>query len=565
MIPYNKENPLSDFRNFLKLVWRFLKLPKPTRRQLSIASYLQYGPKRKVVEAFRGVGKSWITAAFVVWLLYMNPALNVLVVSASKQRSDNFTTFCLRLINDIPLLHHLRPRDGQRCSKVSFDVGPAPASQTPSMVSIGITGSMTGNRADIIIPDDVEVPNNSATQLMREKLAESIKEFDAILKPGGHVAFLGTPQTESSIYNLLSSRGYDVRVWPVLYPTEEERYAYGERLAPDVVEDLEKNPLLVGKTTEPDRFTMLDLEERRMSYGAAGFALQFMLNTSLSDADRYPLKLRDMLVTSLNPELAPEKIIWAASTERLINDLPMVGMDGDRIYSPVPIPNMNYLPFTGCVMAIDPSGRGKDETGYAIVAYLHGNLFLLDAGGLDGYTPKTLETLAKLARDYKVKHIVAEANFGDGMFAQLMKPVLMGIYPCMIEEVKHSSQKEKRIIDTLEPVVSNHRLVVNRELIQKDFDSTRARPAETAHRYQLFYQLTRITRDRGSLAHDDRLDALAMAVAYWTESMAKDQNKAVASARQKLQDKELKKFRTQVFGARKSPHPAHVLDRHRRK
>lgn len=560
MIPYDPQNPLSDFRNFLTVVWRFLKLPPPTRRQLAIASYLQYGPKRKVVEAFRGIGKSWITAAFVVWLLYMNPALNVLVVSASKQRSDNFTTFCLRLITEIPLLQHLRPREGQRCSKVSFDVGPAPNAQSASMTSLGITSQLAGSRADIIVADDVEVPNNSATQLMREKLAEAVKEFDAILKPGGQVVYLGTPQTESSLYNLLSARGYAVRIWPVLYPSEEERLAYGERLAPDVEEDLAKGAT-VGQTTEPARFSMLDLEERRMSYGAAGFALQFMLNTSLSDADRYPLKLRDLVVTSLNPELAPERIIWAASTERLLNDLPMVGMDGDRLYSPVTIPNINYLPYTGCVLAIDPSGRGRDETGYAIVAYLHGNLFLLDAGGLDGYTPATLEKLARLARDYKVKHIVVEANFGDGMFSQLLKPVLTPIYPCGVEEVKHSVQKEKRIIDTLEPVISNHRLVVNRELIQRDFDSTRGRPAETAHRYQLFYQLTRLTRDKGSLAQDDRLDALSIAVAYWTESMAKDQNKAVASAREQALKKELDRFRKHVFGAKKPQYAKHVFDR----
>ena len=57
----------GDFRVFLSLVWRELNLPKPTRAQLAIAEYLQHGPKRLQISAFRGVGKSWITAAFVLW------------------------------------------------------------------------------------------------------------------------------------------------------------------------------------------------------------------------------------------------------------------------------------------------------------------------------------------------------------------------------------------------------------------------------------------------------------------------------------------------------------------
>ena len=34
--------------------------------------------------------------------------------------------------------------------------------------------------------------------------------------------------------------------------------------------------------------------------------------------------------------------------------------------------------------------------------------------------------------------------------------------------------------------------------------------------------MTRISRDKGALANDDRLDALAMAVAYWSDQMSQD-------------------------------------------
>ena len=96
---------LQDFRYFLIVTWRHLNLPDPTPVQLDIAEYLQYGARRKIIQGFRGVGKSWITSTYVVWRLRMNPQLKFLVVSASKDRADNFTTFTMRLINELSLIH----------------------------------------------------------------------------------------------------------------------------------------------------------------------------------------------------------------------------------------------------------------------------------------------------------------------------------------------------------------------------------------------------------------------------------------------------------------------------
>ena len=185
------------------LVWKHLGLPDPTPIQYDIAEYLQHSPKRAIIEAFRGVGKSYITAAYVVHQLLLDPELKFLVVSASKSRADDFSTFTQRIILELPVCQHLIARETQRWSKIAFDVAPAKASGSPSVKSVGVTGQLTGSRADIIIADDVEVPNNSMTQMMREKLGEAVKEFDAILKPDGKVVYLGTPQNEMSLYNCL--------------------------------------------------------------------------------------------------------------------------------------------------------------------------------------------------------------------------------------------------------------------------------------------------------------------------------------------------------------------------
>lgn len=534
---------LRDFRNFLYLVWKHLNLPDPTELQYDIADYMQHGPKRSTIMAFRGVGKSWICSAYVVHQLLLDPTKNVLVVSASKNRADDFSTFTLKIIHDIPILKSLKPTENQRFSKIAFDVGPAPASHAPSVKSLGISSQLTGSRADIIVADDVEVPNNSATQGMRDKLDEQVKEFEAILKPldTSRVLFLGTPQCEDSIYNKLRERGYNARIWPSEYPTRQEVTSnYGGDLAPLVESNI--NDTTTGTSTEPLRFTDMDLEERKMSYGRTGYALQFMLNPKLSDADRYPLKINDLIIMDVDVDTAPEKVLWSSDPDMADKTLPNVGLSGDRYKRPSKTVGDN-IPYTGSVLSIDPSGRGKDETGYAVVKMLNGQLFVPSAGGIKGgYDVNTLKQLVAIAQNNKVNKVVIESNFGDGMFMELIKPLFKTTYPVTIEEVRHNKQKELRIVDVMEPVLNSHRLIFDPSVITNDYQSALTYPIEQQSRYMLFYQLSRITRERGSLVHDDRLDALSIAIGYWVQQMAADANQNMIDRKQELLQEELTKF-----------------------
>jgi len=479
----------------------------------------------------------------VVWLLYCDPQHKILVVSASKERADAFSTFTKRLINEIELLTHLRTKNGQRDSVIAFDVGPSLPDHSPSVKSVGINGQLTGSRANTIIADDVEVSNNSATQTMRDKLSEAIKEFDAVLKPNGRVIYLGTPQTEMSIYNLLPERGYEIRIWPSRYPTDKQAAMYQGRLAPFIEHNRASKE---GMPTEPDRFTKMDLMEREASYGKAGFALQFMLDTTLSDADKYPLKLADLCVAALNPRKGWADLAWASGPAQIVQDVPVVGFTGDKFYRPMWFSDEMYE-YTGAVLAIDPSGRGKDETAYAVVKMLNGYLYATQCGGFKGgYDDKTLTKLANLAKIEKVSMIVVESNFGDGMFSKLLAPFVNKAYPVSIEEVRHNTQKEVRIIDTLEPVMMQHRLIIDEKLIKEDYESA----PETS--YSLFYQMTRLTKERGAIIHDDRLEALAMAVNYWTEQM--DADSETMAAQQKLDafNGEIQRFMDNATGSKKS-------------
>ena len=542
----------EDFKVFLAITWKFVNLPSPTQAQYEIADYMQHGPSRIIIEAFRGVGKSWICSAYVCWILLRDPQLNIMVVSAAKDRADNFTTFTMQLITSMPILKHLIPKSTQRNSKIAFDVAPAGADHAPSVRSVGIMGQMTGGRADVIIADDIEVPNNSETATMREKLDNRSKEFEAILKPLDHarIILLGTPQTEESIYNTLPTTGYVPRFWPARFPNEKQINTYGEWLAPRIQEALSEDLSKAGMPTDT-RFSDDDLMAREARYGRAGFALQFMLDTRLADADRYPLKINDLIVDTCNREFGPENIIWGNSQHW--TDVECVGFNSDRYWKPLDYVrdkdgNTRRLPYQGRLMSIDPSGRGKDECAFSVVYMLHGILYVMAVGAVSGYDEQSLQTLADVAKTHKVNEIIIESNFGDGMFASLLNPFLKKTWPVTIEEVRSSQQKEARIIDTLEPVISNHKMVIDKAVIEYDYKSTLGHTPEERNAYRLMYQLSHITRDRGSLRRDDRLDALSMAVARFVEQMAKDATEAVREAEQSRLDDELRRFQDHVWG-----------------
>ncbi len=530
MTQEDQKKLFNNFALFVWVVWKSIGLPPPTPIQTDMSNTLQNPPSRRfIIQGFRGVAKSFITCAYVVWRLWRNPNLKIMIVSASKERADANAQFIKKIIAELPFLSHLKAGKDQRDTQNIFDVGPAKPDHSPSVKSVGITGQLTGSRADIIIADDVEVPGNSFTQSMRDKLFELVKEFDAILKPSGEVIYLGTPQNEMSLYNELQERGYTTYIWPARFPYDEKhRASYGSRLAPYIARIFDADPSVAGAPTDPRRFDDDDLRERELSYRKAGFMLQFMLDTSLSDADKYPLKLRDLIVTHLGREEAPLKFTWMPSPQGLHQNLPLVGLKGDRYYAPHSM-SQEVGKYTYKLLVVDPSGRGKDETGYAVLYFLNGFIFLMEVGGLlGGYSDETLEALAKIAKKWGINEAVIEGNFGDGMYVKLLTPVLAATHKCAITEVKSKGQKEVRIIDTLEPVLTNHRLVVNLETIQKDHDE--AQQSEPYHSF--FYQLTRLTADRGALKADDRLDAVAIGVGHLCSIMDVSPDEGINAARE---------------------------------
>ena len=523
----------GDFKLFLQALWEQLDLPQPTRAQYAIADYLQHGPKRLQIQAFRGVGKSWITGAFVLWTLFKDPEKKIMIISASKERADNMSIFLQKLIIETPWLSHLQPKsDDARWSRISFDVLCSPH-QAPSVKSVGITGQLTGSRADLMILDDVEVPGNSMTELMREKLIQLCTEAESILTPkdDSRIMYLGTPQTTFTIYRKLAERSYRPFIWPSRYPRDITPYE--GLIAPQLQEDID-NGAEPWETTDPDRFDNEDLLEREASMGRSNFMLQFMLDTSLSDAEKFPLKCSDLVVTSVNATTAPDNVIWCSDRQNVIKDLPTVGLPGDYFYSPMQLQG-EWTEYDETICSVDPSGRGTDETAAAYISQKNGFLYLHEMRAYrDGYSDNTLLDILRGCKKYGASKLVVETNFGDGIVSELFKKHIQQTKQFIdIEEVRANVRKEDRIIDALEPILNQHRLIVDRGVIEWDYSSNKDSPSESRLLYMLFYQMSRMCRMKGAVKHDDRLDCLAQGVKYYTDAMGISAQEAINIRKQK--------------------------------
>lgn len=517
--------------------------------QLDMGEYLENGPLYRMIQAQRGQAKTTITAAYAVWRLIHNPATRILIFSAGGDMASQIALWVIQIIQGMELLEPLRPDVGnrervQRSSVGAFDVhwqlkGPE---KSPSVACLGITANMQGYRADVLIGDDIESSKNSTTETEREKLRHRTRDFTSI-NSTGDIIYLGTPQTSDSIYNDLPARGFDIRIWPGRYPTVKEEENYGEWLAPLIRERMLANPALrTGYGMSGDRGAAVDpvlmndfvLTKKERDQGPAYFQLQHMLDTRLNDEMRFPLKSKDLMVMQLNADTAPSMLQYSARKDREYWHTNGQGLN-TVLYEPFIPDGTEYLSYNSKVMHIDPAGDGSDEASATVVAELNGYMFVLDwAGWLYGIDETTFDDMVRMAMHWGVPHIEVERNFGAGMYAQQLRAAVLraGANITVSDDNWASGQKEVRIADTLSPVFANHRVVLNLAALQKDVHGTSVYPIEQRQSYQMMYQITKLTRERGALIHDDRLDSLEGAVKYFVQAASQDAAERMAKYRE---------------------------------
>lgn len=526
----------EGFLNFIRMLWRWKQRPPPDRIQEQICRFLGQRTGYDMVQAFRGVGKSSIVAGLCGWLHLQNKELKILVLSKTAPFARDWTAMVLNDYRSFPLLQHLAPGAGDRSQSDGFDIPGSTREISASLYSRGIGSQITGHRADIVILDDVETKENAVTVTAREKLARDIEEVSNIVRPGpwASVIYLGTPQTEDSYYARLPEMGCRVRKWPIVYPSKEFAERESSLIYEELVEDLRKNPRLEGTPCEPVRFGV-DVIAQRRSRGRITFALQNLLDVTDATAQGSPLRCENVPIVDMEPGRAHEWVAWGKSPELLLRDLPCLGRYGDAFYrasARAAVVN----DYKNGVMAIDPAAGGGDELAAVCVAVHNATLYCCDVyGTLRRFTEDDLVAMVRRAIRWKMRTIVTETNFGMGVLSQLLVPIVERecrrapeLFPLLHTEpwkivvdpdgVRARGQKERRIIDTLSPVIDDHRIAFHRGVIEEDYRHA----LEHGQEYSLVYQMTHIQRIHDALPHDDRVDALAMAVGYLAQSMSAD-------------------------------------------
>lgn len=545
-----------DFKNFLWKVWRSLGFPDPTPLQYDMADWLQYGPAKSILMAFRGAAKSYITVAFCLWVLYCDPDEIILTVSATNKFAGTNAHFAFQMLNEFEWLAHMRPRTDQRQSALGFDVRDARPKKFESFYADSIFGQITGRRATLIVPDDIEVPRTSDTETKREELRKASGELGgAILLPGGKVKVLGTAQNENSVYpEFATTKGYGMRMYPILYPTPEERSKFGSYLAPLLDKDLLENPALAGTSTEPSRFDEADIAGRELDWGRTEFARQFKLWLDAGAGNLAPLKLRDLIVMEWGPPMPgqpiklPPEVRWGPTEANKVQGVDYDALHGDALYAPAYVTpsQQEWRPAERVVMYVDPSGQGTDETTWPIGAQLNAMVFVCHIGSsMEGHTEATLDKIALDAKKWGVNYIYVESNFGQGMFSSLLRAALLkhGVEATIEDDRKGQIQKERRIIESLEPPVTAHRVVIATPVLQADFEIDYPNIADAKQRfYRLTYQLTRITKQKGVIPHDDRVDGLASLLAKFIDFLKQQTEDARQQDREVALQEEIQKL-----------------------
>lgn len=540
------QDTYSEFLPFLDDVMELLGF-HVSEIQEDIAKYIAYGPHYLMVKAQRGQAKTSIAAAYCVWSLIHNPKSRVLIISAGGSQASDISTLIIRIIQNMDVLECLRPdiRNGDRSSVEHFDVHYTlkGVDKSPSVKCLGITANMQGNRADLLLADDVESAKNSATAIMRAQLMHLTLDFTSICSTG-RILWLGTPQSEDSIYMSLPGRGVTVRVWPGRYPTPQQLQNYGDELAPLLKRRLEADPSLgtgggamgdQGKPIEKEGTGWLDeanLRQKELDQGESWFQLQHMLNTKLADAMRFPLKLERCVL--LDVQRRAPLVVERHPDPSALESFNVHGF-AVKLRRPLSLsPEQHEL--TQVVTYIDPAGGGvnADETAYSTVAFLNGNVYLLDIGGFPGgYDKDILLEIAKRLAVFKPNTVVIEKNMGYGAFAAVFTPILHSVHKCSVEEDLVTGQKEARIISTLEPVIGRGSLIITPSVIEQDIKDCQRYAPKDRQTYSLFFQLAKLTKARGSLVHDDRADSLEGAVRYWNKYLAIDQERQAKAERDK--------------------------------
>ncbi|MCB1537981.1 MAG: phage terminase large subunit [Rhodospirillales bacterium] len=255
---------MNDFPLFLS-IWNRAQGQTTPHVHFRIAHWLSHrdraGDTRLLLMAFRSCGKSTIVGLYAAWLLWRDPDLRILVLAADGTLAAKMVRNTRRIIERHPLTAHLCPDRADQWAADRFTVARRAEWRDPSMVAFGIGANITGSRADVVICDDVEVPNTCDSAEKRVNLRDRLAELSFVLVPGGTQIYVGTPHAFDTIYAVAPGDGPETGA-PFLA-------GYKDLRVPLLADD--------GTCAWPERFSPAAIADLRKSGGPRRFVAQMML------------------------------------------------------------------------------------------------------------------------------------------------------------------------------------------------------------------------------------------------------------------------------------------------
>lgn len=473
-----------------------------------------------LIEAQRSQSKSTLLAcAAVFWIIHM-PSARIGVVMPKEEAAVDLCRLIIQTFELLPELAETFLPDagaGDRDSALKWDVHHSlkGVDKSATVFALSLFSNLQGKRMDYALLDDLESTKNGMTAEQRASVLSKAQDLNAICL--GRIVWLGTPQTENSVYFELAERGVHTYVWPGRYPTPREVPFYRGNLAPYIIRRIEANPDLQtgggaqgdrGQVTCPEYLTEDIHRQLELSGGSAWYELQYMLNVTRSAANAKALRSRDVIVVEDAPEF-PVKVDKGMGPSYTVKHLS--GGKTHELSLPSSFSEERKTPVVRAY--VDPAAGGSvsgDRTAFAVCGLVAGNVVILSYGSFPGgYNREGLYKLAEALMPHKPSSITIEKNMGYGAFKEVFQPILMevaekhGFKPGVDDDLV-KGQKELRIIDTLAPVLGRGSLWVTSRALSEEERYLEGIPAGKGASYSLWQQLASITRGRNSLLHDDK-------------------------------------------------------------
>lgn len=431
---------LSGTKSFINFVaiWNHTQGLHTPAVHKNIVHFLQSawinGDTKALLMAFRGCGKSTLVGLFCSWILYRNPNVRILVVSAESDLAKRMVRTVKRLIERHPYTAPLKPKRAEQWAGNCFTINRPQELRDASMTAEGILGNITGMRADVVICDDVEVPNTANTAAKREKLRCLLGEVDYILVPNGLQLYVGTPHTEHSIYS-------------TAHMGDTPPFLYGfNRLE---IPLLDKG----GKSVWAERFSDTDIHILRTRHGEQKFNAQMLLKCVNIHAGR--LNTHHIQTYDTDIEV------------RYINRIPEVYITNKKMVSAC------------CVWDPAYGLNGGDDSIIAVVFMSKdGVYFVHDIRALQ-HMGKNCETdpahaqcygVLDVIKTYPLTRIYIESN-GVGKFLPALLSTIIKKHNigCAIQDFHSKTPKNIRIMESLQAVLDAGYLWVRTSVINQGF------------------------------------------------------------------------------------------------